>query len=171
MLFHLLTYRNCLSWLACVDSACQVINKIMFNTPNILWYKFLAQHKCRSFVCGRFLMHSPALIPFNSCVYDMLYLQIFITPYLNAKKMQLQISQFAHHGPLLHWILLAGVWVFGLQNATTVSQWFLCMPYIPKHKVGFLFKEQYSYKDKIKPSWNIIFLGNFISLCRHESVM
>lgn len=50
------------------------------------------------------------------------------------QKMQLQISQFAHHGPLLQWILLAGVWVFGKQNATTVSQWFLHMPYIPEQK-------------------------------------
>lgn len=80
----------------------------------------------------------------------------------------MQISQFAHHGPLLHWILLVGVWVFGKQNATTVSQWFLHMPYIPEHKVDFLFKEQHSYKDKIKPNWNIIFLGNFGSLCKHE---
>jgi len=42
------------------------------------------------------------------------------------------------------------------------------MPYIPEQKVGFLFKEQYSYKDKIKPNQNIIFLGNFSSLCTHE---
>lgn len=58
--------------------------------------------------------------------------------------MQSQISQFAHPGPLLYWILLAGVWVFGKQSATTVSQWFLHMPYIPEQKVGFLFKEQHS---------------------------
>lgn len=42
------------------------------------------------------------------------------------------------------------------------------MPYIPEHKVGFLFKERYSYKDKIKQNWNTIFLGNFSPSCKHE---
>lgn len=35
-------------------------------------------------------------------------------------------------------------------------------------KVGLLFQEQNSYKDKIKPNWNIIFLGNFKALYKHE---
>lgn len=47
MLFHLLTHGDCLFWPSCTDSECQVMNKIMFNTVNILGHKFLAQHKYR----------------------------------------------------------------------------------------------------------------------------
>lgn len=168
MLFHLLTHRNCLFWPACMDCVCQVMKKITFNTLNILWYKFLAQHKYRPFVCGRFLMRSPAVTPLNSCIHDRVYLSIFVIPKHNVKKNAITDKPICPSWASVSLDFACRSLAFWKAKCN------YCIPVVSAHAVHsrtqsrFLFKEEYSYKDKTKPNWNVIFLGNFSSLCKDE---